>query len=166
MQHKLCFWLSIGQLLLLLGGCGGILGSLEQKRNLANAVDMIQSGRDNEARRFLNLVINAPWEDGVTDEALFRLSLLQLNKAEPGEGKSSAALLDRLHSSSPKSVWMRQAAPLQEYLLGVKDSRNRLRELNSLREKNLTLSKDVHDLRQIIERLKTLDVELEQKIRR
>jgi len=40
------------------------------------------------------------------------------------------------------------------------------RELKSLRNQNLSLSHDNKELRQSIERLKQLDMELEQKIRR
>jgi hypothetical protein len=162
----------LGLLLITLSGCAGILGALGieggsgRRRNLANAVDMTKAGLDNEARHFLELVIDDTREEGVTDEALFRLAILQFNDGELGGGKSSLALLEKLKNNYPSSVWTRQSAPLHAYLTSSKHVRYRDRELNSLREKNLSLSRDVRDLRQTIERLKVLDFELEQKIRR
>ncbi|MDD2900518.1 MAG: tetratricopeptide repeat protein, partial [Desulfuromonadaceae bacterium] len=110
-------------------------------------------------------VVDDSREDGVTDEALFRLAILKINDGDVGGGKSSLDLLDRLRSSYPKSVWTKQAAPLHAYFHSGKN-RVREKELNYLREKNLSLSKDVRDLRSVIDRLKALDLELEQKIRR
>ena len=194
MRRELIYTVLIGMFLLNLVGCGGMFGKgstrdgsekrqnranavdmirgaqerdvLEKRRNLADAVDMLRAGKENEARHFLELVIDDSRENGVTDEALFRLALLKLNDGEMVAGKSSIDLLDKLRSSYPASVWTRQAAPLQSYLKGVHIIRNRARESNTLREKNLSLSRDVHGLRQTIERLKALDLELEQKIRR
>jgi hypothetical protein len=158
-------------LLLSLSGCTGITGSWslrgssDKRQNLASAVDMIRSGLDKEARFYLERVIDDQREDGVTDEALFRLAILKINDGDAG-GKSSLELLERLRNSYPKSVWTKQSAPLYSYVQNSKSIRNRERELNSLREKNLSLSKDVRDLRSVIDRLKALDLELEQKIRR
>ncbi|GAC1449452.1 MAG: hypothetical protein PVSMB11_10810 [Desulfuromonadaceae bacterium] len=194
MRSDLTYKVLITMLLLNLTGCGGMFGKggtqeasekrqdpvnavdmirdgqerqvSEKRHNLAKAVDMIRGGQEREARYFLELVIDDTREDGVTDEALFRLALLKLNDGELGTGKSSIALLDKLRSSYQASVWTRQAAPLLSYLKGVHNIRNREREVNTLREKNLSLSRDVHGLRQTIERLKALDLELEQKIRR
>lgn len=171
-RHKLIYMMLISMLLLNLSGCGCMFGKRsapevsEKRLNLANAVNMIKSGLEREARYYLELVINDSLEEGVTDEALFRLAILELNDGEPGGGKSSIALLEKLKSNYPASVWAKQAAPLQSYLLTVKNIRNREREVNALRDKNLSLSRDVRELRQTIERLKVLDLELEQKIRR
>lgn len=159
-------------LLFCLAGCSGILGPgtvpevTDSRQNLASAVTMIRAGLDKEARHYLDLVISYSREEGVTDEALFRLALLSLNDGNPGGRKSATALLDTLRLDYPTSVWTRQAAPLSSYLLGVKNTRNRDREINALQDKNLSLSRDVRELRQIIDRLKALDSELEQKIRR
>ena len=179
----------IGMLLVNLAGCGGMFGrgaaqvipdkrpKLEdvakrgaheipdKRRKLDAAVKMIEAGQEGEARRFLELVIDDSRVDGVTDEALFRLAILNLNGGEQGDGKSSIALLDTLRSSYPASVWTKQAAPLHSYLVGVKNIRIRNREFNALREKNLSLSRDVRELRETIDRLKALDRDLEKKIR-
>jgi hypothetical protein len=198
-RRELAYTVLVGMFLLNLTGCGGMSGKVvtqevsenkqnlanaaevkrggqeqevsEKRQNLAKAVDMIRAGQEREACYFLELVIDDSREDGVTDEALFRLAILKLNDGEPGAGKSSLALLDKLRNGYPSSVWARQAAPLQSYLKGVHNLRNREREVNTLREKNLSeknlsLSRDVHGLRQTIERLKALDLDLEQKIKR
>ncbi len=159
-------------LLLNLAGCSGIFSNgtvrkvSEPQQNLTSALNMIRSGLESEARHYLELVIDYSREDGVTDEALFRLAVLKLNDGDLGGGNSSAALLARLRLNYPASVWTKQAAPLQLYLLNVKHIRNREKEINDLHDKNLSLSKDVRGLRQILERMKALDTELEQKIQR
>lgn len=171
-SRKLLHALLVSMLLLNLTGCGGMLGKgvtrevSEARQKLTNAVNMIRSGLENEARYYLEQVIAHPGENGVTDEALFRLALLKLNDGDLGGGKSSVALLERLRSSYPASVWTRQAGPLHSHLMNVKNIRNREREITNLHDKNLSLSKDVRELRQMIERLKSLDLELEQKIRK
>lgn len=168
-RRKLAYMMPVCLLLLILSGCGGMSGKgaiqdvSDKRLNLAKAVTMIRAGLESEARHYLVLVIDDSWESGVTDEALFRLALLKINDGDLGGGKSSLALLDKLRNSYPKSVWTKQAAPLHSYLTGLKNIRNRESEL---RDKNLSLSRDVRDLRQMIERLKSLDLELEQKIKR
>ncbi|MGB9081572.1 MAG: hypothetical protein WCD00_09740 [Desulfuromonadaceae bacterium] len=174
MRRDFTYPLLIGMLLLSLGlnGCGGILvketpqAVSERRQKLAKAVNMIETGHDSEARYFLELVIDDTGEAGVTDEALFRLAILKLNDGELGAGKSSIALLERMRSSYPTSAWTNQSTPLYSYLMNIKNIRNREREFKTLREKNLSLSRDVSELRQAIDRLKALDHELEQKIRR
>ncbi len=172
MLRKLINSMPVGMLLLCLTGCSGIIGigtvadDTDSYQNLASAVTMIRKGLDSEARHYLELVIVYSREEGVTDEALFRLALLNLNDGKLGGGKSTTALLEKLRVTYPTSVWTRQAAPLQSYLLGIRNNRSRDKEITALQEKNLSLSKDVRELRQIIDRLKALDSELEQKIRR
>ena len=75
-------------------------------------------------------------------------------------------LLERLKADFPRSIWTQQSAPLIAYLAGVKTLRDRQREVKTLKELNLSLSRDNREMRQSIERLKSLDLELEQKIKR
>lgn len=172
MRRELAYNVLICMLLSALIGCGGMFGKgppqelPDKRRKLAAAVEMIRTGHEGEARHLLELVIDDPRQEGVTDEALFRLALLTLNDGEPGDAKRSIAILDKLQNGYPASVWASQSAPLHAYLQGVKTIRNREREFKTLRERNLSLSRDVTELRQTIERLKALDRELEQKIRR
>lgn len=172
MLRKLYYTLPAGMLLCCLAACGGMAGKgaapgvTDSRQHLVTAVTMIRAGKESEARHHLELVISNSSEEGVTDEALFRLAILKLNDGETAGGKSAAALLDTLRRSYPASVWTRQAAPLLVYAAGVKHNRNRDKEINALQDKNLSLSREVRELRQIIDRLKALDSELDQKIRR
>jgi hypothetical protein len=137
-----------------------------EERNFAVALQYLRSGNESAARDLLERVVGAPSLKGVTDEALFRLSLLSLRN-EGGSGEPRArALLDRLLSEFPGSAWARQGAPLAEYLQEAFTLRAGQRQVKSLRNQNLSLNRDNKELRQTIERLKQLDMELEQKIRR
>lgn len=167
---------SLAMLAMLLpaGGCG-IVGKKytpamfyisEQERQFAGALESLGAGNEQKARDLLERVCEAQPISGVTDEALFRLALLDL-RDEAGKGVTrSLELLVRLRNEFPNSIWTHQGAPLASYLAGVKALRDRQRELKSLRELNLSLSRDNRELRQTIERLKSLDMELEQKIKR
>lgn len=146
----------------------------EQERDFAGALQALRGGREQQARELLEKVLAAPAVNGVTDEALFRLALLSV-RDEGGRGPLRArALLEQLENQYPTSAWVRQSAPLSSFLAGIilqsdsrRDSqRDSQRELRSLRNLNLSLSRDNRELRQTIERLKSLDIELEQKIKR
>jgi hypothetical protein len=141
-----------------------IVTTSEQQRNLSAALDSLRAGKEQQARDKLELVVEAPSVAEVTDEALFRLALLYLGN-EGGKGAARAKLLlDRLKNEFPGSLWTRQAVPLDAYLAGGRNFRDR--EIRALRELNLSLSRDNKELRQSIERLKNLDMELEQRIKR
>jgi len=138
----------------------------EQERRFAGALEYLRTGREQEARELLNMVIEGPQRSGVTDEALFRLSLLSL-RDDAGKGASrSQLLLERLRTEFPLSIWTHQAAPLSLYLADARNLRDRQREIKTLRDLNLSLSRDNRGMRQSLERLKSLDLELEQKIKR
>lgn len=138
----------------------------DQERRFAGALEFLRSGREQEARDLLDQVVAGPSRSGVTDEALFRLSLLYL-RDEGGKGPArTQELLERLLEEFPRSIWAHQGAPLVAYLSGVKALKDRQREVRTLRELNLSLSRDNREMRQSIERLKSLDLELEKKIKR
>lgn len=138
----------------------------DQDRRFAAAMVFLRTGDEQSARDLFEQVVEGPSRIGVTDEALFRLALLHLRE-EGGKGATRAMeLLERLKTEFPKSLWTRQAAPLGGYLASVKTLRDRQREIKALKELNLSLSRDNRELRQSIERLKSLDLELEQKIKR
>lgn len=159
------------------GGCGtfasrkpsdksAINGVSGAERNFATALHYLRNGNEAVARDLFRRVVDESILAGVTDEAIFRLALLNL-RDENGKGEKRAAeLFDRLFSEFPGSIWSRQAAPLAMYVKETIALRARKRELNVLRNQNLSLSRDNKDLRQSIERIKNLDLELEQKIRR
>ena len=137
----------------------------DQERRFAGALVFLRAGKEQEARDLLELVIAGPPRGGVTDEALFRLSLLYL-RDEGGKAERTQEVLERLTGEFPRSIWAHQAAPLAAYLTGVRTLRDRQREVKTLKELNLSLSRDNREMRQSIERLKSLDLELEKKIKR
>jgi len=137
-----------------------------QELAFATALGHLRRGNEADARAELERVVAAPPLAGVSDEALFRLALLVLHDAGDKGLQHSQLLLTRLKSEFPDSIWTHQAAPLEDLLDSTRSLRSRQRELKSLREQNLSLSRDNKELRQSIERLKNLDVELELKIKR
>jgi len=143
---------------------GPALKAREREHDFASALGYLRKGDDEQARTALERVVVAPPHAGVTDEALFRLAVLSLGNEGTKGATRAKALLDRLKSEFPDSIWTYQAGPLVTYLANGKHVRDR--EIRSLRELNLSLSRDNKELRQSIERLKSLDMELEQKIRR
>lgn len=162
-------------------GCatvGGTLGSWfggkpgrvaqppDRERDFATALEYLRKGNEQQARIALERVVEAPPLGGVTDEALFRLALLHLGDDGGRDTTRTRSLLERLRSEYPKSLWTRQAAPLSTYLATAGMLRDKERENRTLRQLNLSLSRDNKELRQSIDRLKSLDMELEQKIRR
>ncbi len=138
----------------------------EQERSFAGALEYLRGGREQQARELLERVVTLPPVSGITDEALFRLALLGMRDEAGKVASQTLELLERLEGEFPRSIWAHQAAPLSAYLAGVRVPRDRQKELKSLRDLNLSLSRDNRELRQTIERLKSLDLELDQKIRR
>jgi hypothetical protein len=138
----------------------------DQERRFAGALEFLRSGNEQASRELFEQVVDGPSRSGVTDEALFRLSILSLQE-EGSKGTARALeLLERLNSEFPQSLWSKQVAPLRGYLAGVKTLKDRQREVKALKELNLSLSRDNREMRQSLERLKNLDLELEKKIKR
>lgn len=127
----------------------------EARRNIA-------SGDHARARIGLEQVVAAAPLSDVTDEALFRLALFSL----PDDNNTTAMFLDRLQRGFPNSIWNQQAAPLRLHISRVKNLKDRQRELATLKALNMSLHKDNRELRQTLDRLKELDLELEQRIKR
>jgi len=137
----------------------------EQENTLSEAREQLRKGKEPRARDLMAKVVDGAPVAGVTDEALFRLALLFL-KEEGDKGiKQAQTLLERLSNEYPDSLWTRQSAPLLSHLAEDRLLRNRLRELKTLKELNLSLSRDNRELRQSLERLKKLDLELDQRIK-
>lgn len=177
---KLCGGLLLIMLLTMSGGCGTLAvrkpsatnsvsatsSVSAAERDFATALHYLRNGNEAVSRDLFKRVVDGSNLSGVTDEAIFRLALLSL-RDENGKGeKRSAELFERLFSEFPGSIWSRQAAPLAMYVKETIALRAQKRELNLLRNQNLSLSRDNKELRQSIERIKNLDLELEQKIRR
>lgn len=162
--------LLLSMMVLSAGGCASLGGKKarsapDQETVLAGAVELLKGGNEKEARTLLEQVVSGSQKRGVADEALFRLALLYL-RDEGNKGNIKAQkLLEQLAREYPNSSWTRQSAPLSAHLTEMRHLRENLRELKSLREQNYSLSRDNKELRQTLERLKSLDLELEQKIR-
>ena len=163
----------------------------QEERRFAEALLSLKAGKGLQARTLLEQVVAGQPLPGVTDEALFRLALLRLQD-EGGEDDAPAqALLARLRKEYPRSAWTQQAAPLGEYLgragalreswkalnaqweqsqsqlrESQRDAKSRREELKTLREQKQSLLRDNKELRKLIDNLKSLDLEIEQKIRR
>jgi len=136
------------------------------ERSFSAALQFMLAGNESAARDQLESIVEEPALVGVTDEALFRLAVFNLGD-ENGKGETRARkLLERLTAEFPASSWTRQAAPLLEYIRETAALRARMRDMKSLRNQNLSLSRDNKGLRQSLEHLKNLDLELEQKIRK
>lgn len=138
----------------------------DQERRFAGALEFLKTSNEQAARDLLEQVVEGPSRVGLTDEALFRLSVLSLREEGNKGTARSIELLERLKTEFPQSLWTHQAAPLSAYLTSVKSLRDRQREVKTLKELNLSLSRDNREMRQSIERLKSLDLELEKKIKR
>lgn len=138
----------------------------DQERRFAAALEFLRAGNVASASDQLARVVEDPPIEGLTDEALFRLSLLSLREEGNNGSIRAMGLLERLNNEFPRSIWTHQAAPLSVYLEGVKRLRDRQREVKTLKELNLSLSRDNRGMRQTLERLNNLDLELDQKIKR
>lgn len=147
-------------------GGGGVPAVPSQERRFAGALEYLRAGNESAARDLLERVVEGPVTGGVTDEALFRLALLTLRDESTKGTQRSQELIERLRTEFPQSIWTHQAMPLANHLSGVKTLRDRQREIKTLKELNLSLSRDNREMRQSIERLKSLDLELEHKIKR
>lgn len=145
------------------GENGGFLARYSESKKLARATEMLAKDDPAGAAKVLAVICRDNPVPGVTDEALFRLALLHL---KPGTERPASPqgrlLLKRLKTEYPASPWTVQAAPLLE-LVNVADELRR--QNRNLRGVNQSLSREIGELNQNLERLKRLDQELEQKAR-
>lgn len=171
--ERIVFLVLLG-LMTMNAGCAGIkkrtpplpAALSDQQRSLDEALEQLRTGQEQQARNLLEKVVEGAPSADVTDEALFRLALLSLREDGVKGLQRSQALLERLADRYPASLWTKQSAPLLSHLTEARILRNRQRELKSLRQQNLSLSRDNREMRQSLEQLKQLDLELEQRIKR
>lgn len=154
--------------LLLAGGCTGLGLQNRQEQQFSASLEMLKAGEVRRSHELLEEVVNAPKVHGMTDEALFRLSLLLLTEEiAPKNAPRAQALLERLRKEYPESSWTPHARLLLDWLTSPKGGRDRDREqINHLLWENRELLKENRELRQKMERLKNLDLELEEKRKR
>jgi hypothetical protein len=161
--------LFLSLLLLSLAGCTAfkemqttVVNRYDVSTKLSAAVKELEQGRTTVAATILEALVAEPGVKGVTDEALFRLSLLRLPHEEKDGSMPSILYLERLRRDYRDSVWTQQSKPLLDLLHGIADIKKQNRSLKSL---NSSLTKDNKELLQNIERLKNLDIQLERKSR-
>ena len=154
-----------------------------QEWKLSRAETLLGAGETTAAVQVLAAISAEPKMPGVTDEAMFRLSLLQLGTAmEPGGTTESEKNLGKLVKTYPAGAWTPLASRLIEFFASTEDARKQnqklgkmhsqeirilkeqnlalTRELRGLKELNLTLTKENSDLREIMEKLKALELDL------
>lgn len=188
-----------------LSGCatltkpGGPFYGTGQKNKLSGALTLLQQGKSADAAEVLTAICEEPGVPGVTDEALFRLSVLRLGSVmEANVVEQSKHDLERLEKEYPSSSWVPLASTLREFLAstnnkllrekklkdqnlslsrenrdlkeenrGLKEHNNSLsKEQRLLKESNLSLLKENAELRQNVEKMKTIDLDLERRPKR
>lgn len=173
--------------IILLGGCTllKVAGVAPGQDKLAEAVQQLEKGNETAAAKLLeNICTTGRPVEGITDEALFRLSLLQLRKNDDPEIMHVIQKrLAKLQTDYPDSQWSRMSWPLTDYITRMEVVKS---ELRGTRQKNSALSREIRELttanqqlqgsvqnltrenreiNQRIEKLKSLDLELEKKNR-
>jgi hypothetical protein len=155
-----------------------------QEKKLAAAVKLQKEGKLPAAVESLKALCAERGVPGVTDEALFRLSMLYLNDGLDNDKESmqlAQHYIERLRKEYAYSSWAGMAYPVAELLSTTaelrrqaqhiknqnqglsKENQGLSKENQGLSKENQGLSKENQELRQSIEKLKRLDLELEQK---
>jgi hypothetical protein len=154
-------------MILSLNGCSTLkevqstlVNNYAAQQKLSAALQAMEQGKSAEAISILERIISAPGVNGVTDEALFHLSLLKLSYEDDDGSLPSVRYLERLRRDYRDSNWARQAKPLLEFLKEFTAVKRQNRNLKIL---NMSLTKDNKDMHQNIERLKNLDMQLERR---
>ena len=164
--------------LLTAGGCttmkelfGKVPGGESPAAQLERARTLLGTGKSDQARKLLTSVTAGAKRPGVTDEALFHLGLIALEEEnESGSYPQSRQILGQLAREYPRSAWGVEAGTLAELLDEFRQSEANLdkirRQVKGLKDSNVSLSRENKELRLNIEKLKSLDLELEHKSRR
>jgi hypothetical protein len=160
-----------------LAGCATSKGKLtpppsnrnQASGDLSAALHELERGRQEAAIALLEKVVAEPGVRGVTDEALFRLSVLNLSQDEKLRVSTSIRYLERLEKEYGDSKWTQQGKPLLLLLndfVQVEKRNHDLKQLNiSLSKQNAALSKENKELHQSINRLKDFDLKMERERR-
>ncbi|RQW88358.1 MAG: hypothetical protein EHM79_05790 [Geobacter sp.] len=149
-----------------------------QHQKLILAKYFLENKRSEAAKKTLTEITAKPAVAGITDEAYFRLALLELEAgqqkiATEKAGKDLVTILNKFKTSS----WSAHATTLKGLLDAYDITLEEKAELDravknlknsnaSLTSANASLTKENTDLRQDMERLKKLDLELEMKKKR
>ena len=143
-----------------LNGCA-VLNAIDQRSTLSSATEMIKKGKDDAAIVLLEEICSKKGVKDITDEAMFKLGLLYLDHKPVGDGLTKAInIIERLHKEYPESEWTIQTVPLFKFLKEARAARHKIDELEEI---NSSLSRENKKLNLDIEKIKTLDLELEEK---
>jgi hypothetical protein len=139
-------------------GPGGILYRQTQQIRLSKAITLQEKGKAVPAEQLLTSICTEKGVAGVTDEALFRLSLYRLDAGISGDGvRQARQYLDLLRKEYPSSPWAPLAAQLSRYLASAGDQQQHDMKL---KEQNSSLTKENKELHQRLDMLKKLELEL------
>jgi hypothetical protein len=130
-------------------------------QQLNKAKELIRDDNDGAARKLLLGIGAGKSIAGVTDEALYHLGFLTLKGESEASGyPQTRQIMERLIDTYPESVWAMEATALMDLIAKVR------RQIKTLKESNMSLMRENKELRLNIDKLKSLDMELEQKSRR
>jgi uncharacterized protein YceK/cell division protein FtsB len=158
-----------------LSGCATIRkedpNAQEQRQKLVLAKLLLESNRTEAAKKTLSEITRKPAVPGITDEAFFRLALLDLEAgqqkiATEKSGKDLVTILNKFKSST----WRAHAGTLKglidAYDITLQEKAELDKMVKNLKNSNASLTKENTDLRQDLEKLKKLDLDLEMKKKR
>lgn len=138
---------------------------------LEKARVLLAKGDTDQARKVLKPIPAAAKQPGITDQALFHLGILTLKEeSESGTYTQSRQLFEQISREYPHSVWATEAGALAQFLTELSQAQlafdKMKRQVKTLKDSNLSLTRENKEMRLNIEKLKSLDLELEQKSRR
>lgn len=143
-------------------GCASLPGAVGDSARLSQATTLLREGKDAAARKALTPLASGA-SNGVADKALFHLALLYLkDEADYTRARQS---LEKLQKDYPSSEWAPHASSLVSMIGDARQADDLRRQLRSLKEANYSLTRENKELRLNIDKLKSLDLELEKKIR-
>lgn len=141
-----------------------------QEKKLAAAIRLQSEGKIPQAIESFKAICAERELQGITDEALFRLSFLYLGFGLESDREFIQLAqhnMQRLSKEYPISPWTRMAEPVADMLTNIAELRRQHSNLRShnqtLSKDNQALSKDNQELKESIEKLKRLDLELDKK---
>jgi hypothetical protein len=135
------------------GGCatltepGGVFHQSALELKLSRAVTLLEQGKTSAAAELLTDICATSAVPGVTDEALFRLSLIRLGSVREMGGEEQAQNdLKLITKYYPSSAWAPLASGLTEFLASMEETR---RQERNMKELNSSLSLENRDLKGI-----------------
>jgi len=144
---------------------GGFMYRSSQERKLSAAVSLLKQGKTVAAVAELDSICAGPSAAGVSDEALFLLSLLHLGSdKEASDNAQTLQDLERLTKEYPFSPWAPMASSLSKSLTEVEEKLEQQEKFiereNFLNLEKRELKRSTHSLAQKIKELKESNLSL------